>query len=111
MDHSDFHYKTLLDSDLPNQVLSVLAYQMPLERGLQAVMWSDRRKAWIYAPAIVTAYLYDPEYQGLTKVISRHRAEQVAREVLKTELPTEVVLQEMCEEGDRMDWIIGPPQE
>jgi hypothetical protein len=111
VDHPEFHYKTLLKADLTGQVTSVLAYHMPLDRGLQAVMWSGRRKAWIYAPGIVTAYLFDLEYQDRTQTIDRTRAEQLARDILHAELPSEETLQAMCEEGERMDWVLGPPRE
>ena len=111
MDELEFHYKALLKSDMTGEVTSVLAYDMPLDRGLQAVMWSGPRNAWIYAPGIVTAYLFDLDYEDRTRELDRQQAEQLARETLQTELPDETTLREMCAEGERMGWLLGPPRQ
>jgi hypothetical protein len=43
--------------------------------------------------------------------VDRATAERIARETLDTELPSEETLSAMCEEGDRMGWSLGPPEE
>jgi hypothetical protein len=106
-----FGYNQLLMSDQSGRVASVFAYQSPPGQGLRAVMWSGRRKAWIYAPAIVAQYLFDDDFQDRTQEIDRPTAEQISREVLSTELPSETTLTEMCEEGERMGWRVGPPRQ
>lgn len=111
VDRPEFHYKALLTSDETGDVTSVLAYYVPLEQGLQAVMWSGRRRTWIYAPGIVTAYLFDDDYQDRTRSIDRAEAEHLARDIAATELPGEPTLLDMCAEGDRMGWTLGPPRE
>jgi len=55
--------------------------------------------------------LYDDKYQDRRKQIDRNTAEQIALETLRTELPTEAVLQTMVEEGERMGWTYGPPRQ
>ena len=107
----EFDYNELLKSDGSGEVSSLLAFQSPTEQPLRAVMWSGRRKAWIYAPAIVAMYLFDDEYLERTRKVDRPRAELVAHEILKTQLPTEETLRQMCEEGERMGWSVGPPRD
>ncbi len=105
------YYTALTAADESGRVTSVLAYQTIDRRLLRAVMWSGRRQTWIYAPRIVANYLYDLEFQDRTKSIDRTTAEHLARETLQTELPTEDVLLAMCDEGQRMNWVLGPPRE
>jgi hypothetical protein len=107
----EFHYNVVLNSDESGQVTSLIAYQISTERPLRAVLWSVRRKQWIYAPEIAADVLFATHAMDRTHVIDQETAEQLAREVLQTELPDEAVLQEMCDEGERMGWRLGPPRE
>ncbi len=109
MTDSDFGYQALLKSDDPGTVTSVIAYRAPATAPLEAVMWSQRRKAWIYGPGLVVRYLYDDQHQDRIRVIDRAQAESLAREVLGTELPTVSQLEEMVTEGQEMGWNFGPP--
>jgi hypothetical protein len=75
---------------------------------LRAIKWNAPDQIWEYAPAIVSAYLYDPEYQERTQSIDRQTAERVSRESLSSELPGEETLAEMGDEGQRMGWDFRP---
>jgi hypothetical protein len=109
MNDPRIYYKAVLHSDGSGRVTTVLAYQ-PLKDGrLRAVKWSVPRQAWEYAPAIVSPYLYDPEYQEYAEPIDRPTAERLSHE-LQSELPDEQVLTEMFDEGQRMGWNFGPPR-
>lgn len=88
----------------------MLAYQTLGGSPLRAVMWSGRRKMWMFAPAIVGAYLYDDDYEDRTRLIDRPEAERIARGVLRVQLPSEEALTEMCCEGEMMGWRVGPPR-
>lgn len=110
IDRPPFYYTALLKADESGVESSVLAYQTVGGGTLRAVMWSGRRKMWMYAPAIVGAYLYDDDYSDRTRLIDRAEAERIARDVLRVELPSEEVLMGMCDEGQRMGWRTGPPQ-
>jgi hypothetical protein len=111
MNDPAFYYKAVLHTEEHGRVTTVLAYQ-PLEEGrLRAVKWSAVRQAWEYAPAIVSPYLYDPEYQEFAEPIDRPTAERLSREFLQSELPNERVLTEMFDEGEAMGWDFGPPRE
>ena len=72
-----FHYTALLAADESGRVTSLLAHQTIDEGRLRAVMWSGRRKAWIYAPGIVANYLYDEDFLDRTKEIDRPTAERL----------------------------------
>jgi len=95
---------------VPGQPTSLIAYQSPARGPFRAVIWSDPRKAWIYAPAIAAARLFDDQYQDSHDPVDRATAEQIARQHLGTELPGEEELERMCQEGQRLgqDW--GPPR-
>ena len=110
MTHSNVYYTALLASDESGRVTSVLAHQTIEGGRLRAVMWSGRRKAWIYAPLLVANYLYAEDFLDRTRMIDRPTAEQLAREVLQEELPSEQTLLEMFDEGQQMGWTLGPPR-
>jgi hypothetical protein len=59
----------------------------------------------------VTRLLFDDMEQERTRNVDRATAEQIARDSLQTELPSEPALQEMIDEGKRMGWEFGPPRE
>lgn len=104
-----FYYGAVRRPDGSGQVVSVLAYQQLLSGRLRAVKWSVPDQEWIYAPAIVSGFLFDPEYQDLADDVDRPTAERLAREVLGSELPDEQVLTAMFDEGQAMGWDFGPP--
>ena len=108
---SRFGYKKVMTSDESARVGSMIAYRLAEDRSLQAVMWAAHRKIWMFAPAIAVQFIYDPEVTDRAKEIDRPTAERVAREELRTELPSEETLAAMCEEGERMGWELGPPEE
>jgi hypothetical protein len=110
MTDQQFGYQAVLTSDLSGAISSLIAYQVILDNPFQAVIWSVPRMAWIYAPGLAVAMLYDDKYQDRRKQVDRTTAEQIAREMLHTELPSEEVLQAMVEEGERMGWNYGPPR-
>ena len=105
-----FGYQVILKSDMSGTISSLIAYQVVEENPFQAVIWSVPRKAWIYAPGLAVAMLYDDKYQDRRKQVDRMTAEQIAQEALHTELPSEAILQAMVEEGERMGWNYGPPR-
>ena len=110
MTGQEFGYQAILKSDESGTITSLIAYQVLLDNPFQAVIWSVPRKAWIYAPALAVPMLYDDKYQDRRKQIDRTTAEQIARETLRTDLPSEQTLQAMIEEGERMGWTYGPPR-
>ncbi|BCJ53283.1 hypothetical protein Asp14428_47580 [Actinoplanes sp. NBRC 14428] len=110
MTDKPFDYQAVLKADMSGTITSLIAYQVLPDSPLQAVIWSVPRKDWIYAPALAVPILYDHKYQGRTRVIDRLVAEEIAREVLRVELPSETALLEMCQEGERMGWEYGPPR-
>ncbi len=111
MDQPKLHYKAVLKSDESGQVTSLIAYQVTVDRPLQAVMWSANRKEWIYAPAVAAQILFDDMKADQTRAVDRVTAERLASEALSTVLPSEATLREMYEEGTRNGWRFGPPLE
>ena len=105
MEQPRLHYKAVLRSDESSQVTSLIAYRVTPDRPLPAVMWSARRKEWIYAPAVAAQLLFDHMRIDQTRTVDRATAEQLTSEALRTTLPSEPTLREMCEEGERK----GPP--
>ena len=109
MTESDFAYKVILRSDDRSTITSLVAYQ-PGAEALRAVLWSARRRQWIYAPNIAAPILYDDQEQDRGRAVDRQTAERISRDVLDTELPTEQELTEMSEQGEAMGWNYGPPR-
>jgi hypothetical protein len=106
-----FDYRAILRSDESGQVVSIVAQLIEASRPLQAVLWSVRRKAWIYGPGLAVRFLYDEQYWDRVRTIDRPEAEQIARDLLQTELPSTERLMELCQEGERMGWTYGPPRQ
>jgi hypothetical protein len=104
------YYKAVLASEDPDRVTTILAYQRGDSGRLRGVKWSAVRRRWEYAPATVSPYLFDPEYQELAEQIDRPTAERLAREVLLSELPGEAALIEMFDDGEENGWEFGPPR-
>jgi hypothetical protein len=111
MTGTEFGYRTILKSDESGTITSMVAHHIDVARPLQAVMWSVPRKAWIYAPGLTVRFIYDDVLQDRVQVIDRQTAERIARDILRTELPTEASLMRMCEEGEQMGWEFGPPRQ
>jgi hypothetical protein len=105
-----FSYNAVTKWDENDTIGSILIYRFTSEGTLQAVMWHARRQIWMYAPGIAIAYLNDLEYTDRMTEMDRPEAERVAQE-LGTVLPTEENLNVMCEEGQRMGWTVGPPED
>ena len=105
-----FAYKVILKSDDRSTITSLVAYQAPWDQKLRAVIWSARRREWIYAPGIAAPILYDDQEQDRGRAVDRQTAERISRDVLDTELPTEQELTEMSEQGEAMGWNYGPPR-
>jgi hypothetical protein len=103
----NFHYELVLAGD--ETITSILAYARPPGSGLRGALWSVPDREWISAPAVVSDLLYDETDPASTRTVDRATAERVAREVLRTELPSEQALTDLCEEGERMGWRFGPP--
>ena len=107
----DFDYRAVLKSDMSGEITSLIAHQVSSNSPLRAVIWSVPRKAWISAPAPAARFLYDEQYFDRTRKVDRPTAEQIARDLLHTELPSEQTLRAMIDEGDRMGWDYGPPRQ
>lgn len=105
MNDREFAYDALRDAD--GTTTSIIAYQERAGAPFRAVIWSVPRQRWIFAPAIAADALYDDDPQ--TDAIDRAAAEQIARDVLHHELPSEAALLVLCEEGERNGWSYGPP--
>ena len=105
-----FGYLAILKSDSSGEATSVVAHRMASDTPLRAVLWSVPRHSWIYAPALVSRYLYDDAYQDRSEKIDRSSAEAIARDQLGTTLPSEETLRDLCDEGAQMNWDFGPPR-
>src|SRR4051812_7222570 len=103
MTGTEFGYQAVLESE-SDTVTSLIAYEVEMRGPLQAVLWSVPREAWIYNPDVAATFLFDPSYQERIRPLDRAEAERIAREALRTELPTEQTLLEMFEEGERRGW-------
>jgi hypothetical protein len=102
------------------QPVSLIAAWIATGQPLQAVLWSPPDLNWIYAPALAAQRLYDDQYQDTVRPVDRATAEQIAmtalgtslpRDVLRTYLPSEQRLRDLCLEGKRMGWTYGPPRQ
>lgn len=111
MEQLPLRYKAVLKSDDSGEVTSLIAYEVLPDRPLHAVMWSARRKEWIYAPAVAAQILFDDMRSDQTRAVDRGTAEQLASETLQTTLPSEIRLRQMNEEGSLKGWRFGPPLE
>ena len=103
-------YRVVLKADMSGAVTSVIAYEVQTTQPLRAVLWSVPRQTWIYGPQMAGTFLRDPNYRERVARIDRAEAEQIARETLRSELPSEQTLLVMFEEGQRMGWDFGPPR-
>ena len=111
MTDSEFGYRAIVKPDTPHLVTSLIAYRVPADGPFEAVIWSVPRKAWIYAPQLAVRFVFDDEYQDKSRAVERADAEQLARDTLHADLPTEAALAAMIDEGDRMGWDYGPPRQ
>ena len=111
MTEQEFDYRAVVKPESPSRVWSLIAYRVPTDGPFEAVIWSVPRKSWIYAPELAVRFIFDDQYRDKSRRVDRPTAERIARETLQTELPTETTLEAMCEEGERMGWIAGPPRQ
>jgi len=111
MRHPNFAYRAVVKPENPDRVRNLIAYRVPANGPFEAVIWSVPRKAWIYAPELAVRFVFDYKYHDKSRPVDRATAEQIAREILHAELPSVTTLEAMCEEGERMGWIAGPPRE
>jgi len=66
----------------------------------RTVLWDRTRREWVFNREVGAMFLYDPETQDRAMLVSRDEAERIAREQLRTELPSEEELHQICEEGE-----------
>lgn len=66
---------------------------------MQAVMWNALEKAWRFDPDAATAFLFDENLADQRERVDRAQAEQVARDNLHNELPSEDELRQICAAG------------
>ncbi|XVV12757.1 hypothetical protein ACQP2X_49640 [Actinoplanes sp. CA-131856] len=110
MTDASFHYTAVFKPDLSGKPTSIIAYQPLPGRPLRAVVWSWLHKAWVSAPGTAAGVLYDDENFDRLRSVERADAEQISREVLHVELPSEADLNAMADEGERKGWRYGPPR-
>lgn len=111
MSEPDVLYQAFLKAEGSTEVVTLVAYSAPANGPLQAVLWHVARQQWIYAPAIAAGLLFDELEADTSMRVDRVTAERMARDHLRTELPTPATLRSMSAEGDRMGWLYGPPSE
>ncbi|AGZ46811.1 hypothetical protein AFR_42785 [Actinoplanes friuliensis DSM 7358] len=104
-----FLYRAFLEAKGSPEVTSLIAYSMPHQEPLRAVVWHATREEWIYAPATAARLLFSDEYADESMEVDRMTAESMARQYLQSELPSPEKLMEMSDEGIRMGWDYGPP--
>ncbi len=110
MTNLGFSYRAVQREDGSGEVTSLIAYQVPREAPIRAIIWSAPRRAWIYAPGLAVRFLFDDQYQERSRIVDRTTAEELAANVLSTELPSEMKLQEIADEGQRLGQNYGPPR-
>ncbi|NMO54430.1 hypothetical protein HH310_25005 [Actinoplanes sp. TBRC 11911] len=109
MTREHFDYTQVLRSAEDDHAGNVIASIEAVDRPLQAVLWSVRHDAWIYAPSVAARILYNDEQFDRLRDIDRQTAERVARDDLHTDLPAEDVLVQIIEDGERSGMTYGPP--
>jgi hypothetical protein len=63
---------------------------------LRAVSWDHLLKTWRFNLEAAARNLYDPRNRRIWDPVDRPTAERIARAHLKTELPSEETLHQMC---------------
>lgn len=109
MTRAQFDYTQVFRSADDDHAGNVIASIEAADRPLQAVLWSTRHGAWIYAPGPAARILYDDEQFDQLRDIDRQTAEQVAHDDLHADLPAEDVLLRIIEDGERSGMTYGPP--
>ena len=94
-----FGYYALLSRDGSGRVVNIAAHLQVSEGPLQAIIWNVQLRAWTYDPEVAGQFLLDDQYFDRRTVIDRSAAEQIAREILHTELPSDAELREICAAG------------
>lgn len=88
---------------------SIIIPWMLVGQPLRAVIWDSPRQAWTYDPTTAETLMFDDHFQEEVRPISRTEAEQIAREHLGTELPSEEEIRRICEEGAKQGRNSGQP--
>ena len=94
-----FGYLAVMAFDMSGRVTSMVAHLRVSEGPLQAVIWNVQQKAWQYNPKNAARFLYDDRYFDRGRRLERPEAEQVARDILHTDLPSDEELRRICAEG------------
>jgi hypothetical protein len=64
----------------------------------RAVIWSPRRRVWVFDPQTAALFLFSEESSEQFTTVDRSTAEEIARS-LGTELPTEEELHQIIEQA------------
>jgi len=94
-----FGYWGIRRADEPDQTTSLIARLRVSEGPLQAVVWDTRSSAWRFSPGMAAHFLYEASNFQRSVSLDRPSAEDVARNHLGTELPSEEELRKICAEG------------
>jgi hypothetical protein len=106
-----FSYQAVMRGKSSQEVSSLIAYQSGAKTRFRAVIWSVPRRQWIFAPGITAGLLFDQdELRDETVPVNRATAEQMARDLLQTELPTETTLEDLCTAGETAGQQWRPPR-
>jgi hypothetical protein len=106
---SGFDYTQVLLAADDDHAGNVIASIEAPDRPLQAVLWSSRHGAWIYAPGPAARILYDDQQFDHLRDIDRQTAERIAHDDLHADLPAEDALLRIIEDGERSGLTYGPP--
>jgi hypothetical protein len=69
---------------------------------IRGVVWAPDFRAWKFAPQFVANWLFDDRLQDRRARVSRAEAEQIARERLGVDLPSEEELIRISDEGEKI---------
>ena len=96
---SGFGYFAVHPVDAPERVTSIIARLKDIDGPLQAVVWDTRAEAWRFSPGTAAFFLYDERNYNRSFALERPAAEEMARESLRVDLPSEEELRRICAEG------------
>ena len=92
----EFDYRVLYRLNQPDQISTVFAWRNLIGSPLEAVMWHGKRRQWICAGPILVREIFDDLNQERSGRVDRPTAEQLCRQTLGTELPSEAELDRIC---------------
>jgi hypothetical protein len=99
VDDAGFVYLAVKESDVSDRPSSLIAHLVTLNGPVQAVVWNIQSADWTFDPSTAAAFLYDFDFFEKRFKVDRARAEQIARDNLQTELPSEGDLRAICTAG------------